>query len=925
MPGSFASLGAIQATLELAGTTKFNSDLKTADKNFASLSKSLDATGKKISSFGKTLTKNITLPIVGAGVAAIKLASDFEVSSAKFSKAFEGAGESAANSVDVLNKQFGIASSQATSLLANTGDLLKGFGATSAEALNLSTEVQKVSVALAAYNGVPVKQASEAATKAILGETESMKSLGVAIRQSDVEARLAEKGQKDLTGQALLLAKAQATLELITGQSADAIASLSDNQGTLAFQTSALLGDLKDLGVEFGTILIPIVKDLVEQVKEGVAWFKDLDDTTKQNILKAAAMAAALGPVITAIGGTVQAVGALSKAIGFLAANPLVLALAGVAAVTVAVVALGEKKKRDEIAALTEEFGTLAEQTGVTKEGMEEFALSAGMVSDALQRNDYGATFESVNEQVTALAQNLGLTKDQVVAIGLQNDNLSSNFKEQLKTIDETLAIERERRAGLKAMREGQIEAASYIKESVKLQEEAARIATEEATKQAEITAELIAQNREKARQETIDARLKALSDYTAETAAAQTSYNLGLTNQKELLLANLAAAEKQAQALIDAGYDGADATTYGNQELQKMVATIDSLNSEIALVDANSQEAIQAAAQAATEAAAKVSSIEQEYLNKLAEQADNREYLLRQEKDAAINNAKEKGASTLAIEEYYDKKFEALAEERKAKEQEDRDAFIAAETAKYTAILKVGMSIGNMINQIQQQELTNAKAKTDMFDRLNGAEIDSLKEKAKTAEGLTEEESARLKELNKERKKLLEEQYKQQVEAFNTQKALNIANTIIAGAQAAIAAFQAFAFIPFIGPALGFAAAAAVAGLTITQVGLISAQKPPPPPKLASGGIVNNPGAGVNAIIGEAGPEAVLPLTDDTFQRLGDSIVESRQGTVDEDTNSGGLNSVTIVIEGMGKLTVPITQEALRNGQLLVPASSLI
>lgn len=46
--------------------------------------------------------------------------------------------------------------------------------------------------------------------------------------------------------------------------------------------------------------------------------------------------------------------------------------------------------------------------------------------------------------------------------------------------------------------------------------------------------------------------------------------------------------------------------------------------------------------------------------------------------------------------------------------------------------------------------------------------------------------------------------------------------------------------------------------------------------PRLARGGIVNNPGSGVmmgNYIAGERGAEAVLPLTDDTLQRLANMI----------------------------------------------------
>lgn len=49
---------------------------------------------------------------------------------------------------------------------------------------------------------------------------------------------------------------------------------------------------------------------------------------------------------------------------------------------------------------------------------------------------------------------------------------------------------------------------------------------------------------------------------------------------------------------------------------------------------------------------------------------------------------------------------------------------------------------------------------------------------------------------------------------------------------------------------------------------------------KLASGGIINNPGRGVqlgtSIIGGEAGPEAVLPLTDETFEKLGQAIARN-------------------------------------------------
>ena len=60
------------------------------------------------------------------------------------------------------------------------------------------------------------------------------------------------------------------------------------------------------------------------------------------------------------------------------------------------------------------------------------------------------------------------------------------------------------------------------------------------------------------------------------------------------------------------------------------------------------------------------------------------------------------------------------------------------------------------------------------------------------------------------------------------------------------------------------------IPGVSISNVGRVSL------PRLAQGGIVNNPGPGVmmgSYIAGERGAEAVLPLTDDTLQRLANMI----------------------------------------------------
>lgn len=56
--------------------------------------------------------------------------------------------------------------------------------------------------------------------------------------------------------------------------------------------------------------------------------------------------------------------------------------------------------------------------------------------------------------------------------------------------------------------------------------------------------------------------------------------------------------------------------------------------------------------------------------------------------------------------------------------------------------------------------------------------------------------------------------------------------------------------------------------GINITEI---------QPPKLAKGGIVNNPGRGVHTIVGEKGPEAVIPLNDTVLGKIASMITANQ------------------------------------------------
>lgn len=222
--------------------------------------------------------------------ASIELASEAEETRAKFNTAFKGIEEDASAVAENLAKNYGLARSESEQLLAGTGDLIKGFGATATEALNISGKVQALSVDLASYNNLQggASRASDILTKAFLGERDALTSLGIKISEADVKQRLLEKGQENLTGQSLLLAKGQATLELATKQSDDAIGDFARTSESYANVTRRAEAATKDLQVELGRSLLPtstVVKglfgDIVGEIAAYVRGLNDLRDAQK--------------------------------------------------------------------------------------------------------------------------------------------------------------------------------------------------------------------------------------------------------------------------------------------------------------------------------------------------------------------------------------------------------------------------------------------------------------------------------------------------------------------------------------------------------------------------------------------------------------------------------------------------------------------
>ena len=257
----------------------------------------------------------MTLPIVGVGAAMIKLASDAEETQNRFNEVFKGIEGDAKAASKELAKDFDLAAQTSQNLLSDVGDLLTGIGLSKEESLEFGKSVVSLSSDIASFKNVQggTERVVVAVTKALLGEREMLKdATKTAILEADVKERANEilKTRKDLTEQQ---AKAFATLLILQERNTAAVGDYARTKEGAANQTRALMQELKDLGAEFGTILLPLFIKGLKKVRELIEVFRGLSTEQKTSILRWAGIAAVIGPAIFALGAVA---GAISNVIG---------------------------------------------------------------------------------------------------------------------------------------------------------------------------------------------------------------------------------------------------------------------------------------------------------------------------------------------------------------------------------------------------------------------------------------------------------------------------------------------------------------------------------------------------------------------------------------------------------------------------------
>lgn len=306
---------------------------KAFDTKMQKVLRTVKKVGSKLKSVGKSITRNLTLPILAIGAAAIKFASDLQESIGKADVAFGQASKSVKDFAKTTLRAFGVSEGAALDMASTFGDMATSMGIAKRSAANMSISLVGLAGDLASFKNIGIDQAQTALKGIFTGETESLKTLGIVMTQANLKAFALSKG---LDGNILAMTEAQkVTLRysFILDKTKNAQGDFTRTGGNAAGQMRVFQETLKELAASFGQVVLPAFTKMLKKINNFLDVLRRIKPEVKKTIAIIALVAAAIGPLIFAVG-------ALSTAFAFLAANPIVLIITGIT-IAVALLAAG--------------------------------------------------------------------------------------------------------------------------------------------------------------------------------------------------------------------------------------------------------------------------------------------------------------------------------------------------------------------------------------------------------------------------------------------------------------------------------------------------------------------------------------------------------------------------------------------------------
>ena len=248
-------------------------DSKPLRKALGKATKSLGAFSKKVGQVG--LAGGVAM--AGLGVKAIDLAVDFEEGLSKAQQIFGGVAGNIELAANKAATAVGMSKSEFLEAASTFGVFGKASGLTGVELSMFADKMVKTAADVASFNNLRPEEAVEKLAAGLRGSTEPLQSVGVLMNAAQVNAEalamgLIEVGDELTEGQKIMARHSLIMQQLGEMGSMGDFARTSDG---LANKQRILTARIKNLGIELGTVLLPVAEKMASGIEFLIGKFEE--------------------------------------------------------------------------------------------------------------------------------------------------------------------------------------------------------------------------------------------------------------------------------------------------------------------------------------------------------------------------------------------------------------------------------------------------------------------------------------------------------------------------------------------------------------------------------------------------------------------------------------------------------------------------
>lgn len=291
------------------------------------MSGGLKGAADSVSKFGRNMTTYATVPILAAGVAAVKWGSDLNEAMSAANTVFGENGAAIIAWGDTTAATLGIAKSDALTAATQFATLGISAGLSGDELVTFSTRLVTAASDLSSFWNVPTSTVLADLQSGLVGQYEPLLKYGIQLNEATVSQRAMADTGKDNVEQLTAGEKTAARYKLILEGLGVAEGDRTRTAGEFAGQMRTLQAQFKDAAAVLGMQLLPALTNMVTKSNELIAGYQSLSPKQQKIIEGATVLVAIIGPMALAFGFIATNATAFGAALGLIIA-PLTAATA---------------------------------------------------------------------------------------------------------------------------------------------------------------------------------------------------------------------------------------------------------------------------------------------------------------------------------------------------------------------------------------------------------------------------------------------------------------------------------------------------------------------------------------------------------------------------------------------------------------------